>query len=105
MPLTFRAGLGATVWEEDVHTINAEGDFLTYSDAEPAGSFGAEYVYDDLLSARAGYMLNHAQLGLSWGVGFNYASGNFDAGMDYSMDLTASLGIIHRLNVNVVLDN
>jgi len=105
MPLTFRAGVGAEVWRDDVHALSAEADFITFADTPEQAAFGAEYAYDDLFFLRTGYLLNHDQLGFSWGVGFNYATGNFDAGLDYSMDMTDNLGLIHRLNVDILLDN
>jgi hypothetical protein len=104
MPLTFRAGVGAEVWSEDVHSVSAEADFITYADSPEQGAIGAEYAYDEMFFARAGYLFNHSQLGLSWGVGINYFTGNFTAALDYSMDLTESLGLIHRISVDVVLD-
>lgn len=105
MPLTFRAGLGATVWEQDEHLINAEADFVTNSDAEPMGAIGAEYVYNEIFAFRAGYTINHSQLGLAVGAGLKYNTGDVMGGLDYSMDMTSAFGLIHRLNVNVQLDN
>ncbi|GAB5466607.1 MAG: hypothetical protein Kapaf2KO_20430 [Candidatus Kapaibacteriales bacterium] len=105
MPLTFRAGIGGDIYDQDEHLLRAEFDFITYSDSPEQAAIGAEYVWNDILAARAGYLFNNDQFGLSWGAGFIYKTGDFDGSIDYGMDLTANLGLVHRINLNIQLDD
>jgi hypothetical protein len=50
---------------------------------------------------RAGYRFGHDQFGLAGGLGLRYASGDFDGSIDYSINPSASLGLVNRLSVSM----
>lgn len=111
LPLSFRAGLAWDVVGGDVktgepapeHKLTVASDFETISDTREQYSVGAEYTYDGFISLRSGYRFNHSQLGFAGGIGFNYESSAFNGSVDYSINTTTVLGLIHRIGVNIVI--
>lgn len=99
LPLIFRAGLSKDIIDSEEHFLLASADFVTMSDAPEQFAFGAEYVWNEILSLRGGYYYGNEQLGLSFGAGINYLSGAFDGTLEYSGNPTNNFGFIHRLNL------
>lgn len=101
LPLIFRAGLASEVYKDDMHAVTVAGDFTTYSDVAEQFALGAEYTFKDLISVRGGYTFNHDQFNISGGVGIKYNAGGMEAGVDYSINPTSDLGLVHRLNIRL----
>lgn len=103
IPIAFHAGISADVWQEDVHKVRAAADFTTFSDVPEQFSLGAEYGYNDLLFARAGYKFGKDQFGLSGGIGIKYFTGSFGGKFDYSASNTTDFGVINRISLSLQL--
>ncbi len=104
MPIIFRAGASADVFEKDEHKVIGSFDFLTLSDTPEQFAFGAEYTWNKIFSVRGGYRFGHDQLGVSAGAGINYIGGGFDGKINYSINPTKDLGLLNRIEVSVALD-
>ncbi len=104
MPLSFRAGVAADVFEDDeVNKLVVAADFETLSDAPEQYAIGAEYTWNDFVSVRAGYRIGQEQLGLAGGAGLKYESGGFKGSIDYSINPTTNFGLLNRLSLNINL--
>ena len=103
IPLLFRAGVSADIYKHDVHKLIGAFDFTTCSDTPEQFAVGAEYVWNDLISARLGYRLGHDSFGFAGGIGVKYLTGNFSGRIDYSIQPTKTLGLINRLSVYIDL--
>lgn len=101
LPMIFRAGLSTDVYKDETNTVTLAGDFVSYSDVAEQYALGAEYVFKDLLAVRAGYVFNNDQFNFSGGVGIQYNAGGMKAGVDYSINPTSDLGLVHRINVKL----
>ncbi|MDT3740249.1 MAG: PorV/PorQ family protein [Candidatus Kapabacteria bacterium] len=99
LPITFRAGLAADILEIDEHKLLGSADFITLTDVPEQFCLGAEYVWNDLLAIRGGYIFGQNQLGISGGVGLKYFGGGFGGTIDYSINPTVSLGLVNRLSI------
>lgn len=105
LPLIFRAGLSADLMEEsEDHDLIAATEFSTTSNAPEHFTLGAEYVWKDLLMARAAYQLGSPDaFGLSGGIGLKYESGPFWAVLDYAVRPHATMGIVNTISATVRL--
>ncbi len=104
MPLSFRAGIAADVFEDDeVNKLVVAADFETLSDAPEQYAIGAEYTWNDFVSVRAGYRVGQEQLGVAAGAGLKYESGGFKGSIDYSINPTTDFGLLNRLSLNINL--
>jgi long-subunit fatty acid transport protein len=99
LPIIFRAGISSDVYKDDENTVLAAFDFTTLTDTPEQFALGAEYVWDNLLSLRAGYLIGHDQMGLAGGVGVKYIGGGFGGRFDYSINPTKDLGVVNRLTI------
>ncbi len=111
MPISFRAGVSAdlckgAVWEPEFdaegvqeHSLVTAVDFETFSDVPEQFAAGMEYTWKDLLIVRGGYRFGSDQFGVAGGVGFRYIGSGFDGRIDYSVNPSASLGLINRVSV------
>ncbi len=103
IPLTFRAGISSEFINTDEHVLLGEFDFITTSDVSEQFALGAEYVWNDLLCLRAGYLFGQDQFGFAGGIGLKYISGGFGASIDYAVNPTLNLGLVHRISVDIGL--
>lgn len=101
IPISFRAGIAADVYESPEHLVKAAVDFTTISDAPEMFGLGAEYVWKDFLFIRGGYIIGHDQLGLTGGFGIKYFGGGFGGRINYAINPTETLGLINRLSVSL----
>lgn len=101
LPIVFRAGISSEIINQEEHKLLAAVDFVTLTDVPEQLSIGAEYVWNDFLSFRAGYMFGQSQLGLSGGIGLKYFGGAFGGSVDYSINPTVNLGLVNRLTVSM----
>lgn len=101
IPLSFRIGAATDVFQNTVEDqiLNVAFDFAAHSDGPETFNLGAEYLWNNLLALRAGYAFNQDQLGLGAGVGFRYKSEDFNGNIDYAINTTATLGMIHRISI------
>jgi hypothetical protein len=103
VPLIFRAGISSEILKVDDHKLLAAFDFISTSDIKEQFAIGVEYTMFDILNLRGGYLFGQNQFGLAGGVGLNYISGGLESSIDYSVNPTSDLGLVHRLSVNVGL--
>ncbi len=103
LPLTFRGGISSEVMDgADGNFLMASAEFSTASDRGEYVSLGAEYVWNNLVSARAGYQLGTADaFGLSGGVGLMYQTGSFYGQLDYSVRPHETLGLVNQITASV----
>ncbi|MDX9789585.1 MAG: PorV/PorQ family protein [Candidatus Kapaibacterium sp.] len=99
LPIVFRAGITTDIIEQDEHKLLAAADFVTLTDVAEQFMLGAEYVWNDFLAIRGGYVFGQSQMGLSGGIGLKYFGGAFGGSIDYSINPTTSLGLVNRLSV------
>ena len=73
LPLIFRLGLATDVLQGTVENqkLNMDFDFSTHSDGPEQYNLGAEYVWNDMASLRAGYAFNQDELQPGIGAGFS----------------------------------
>jgi hypothetical protein len=102
IPLIFRLGAATDVFQGNVENqkLNMDFDFSTHSDGPEQYNLGGEYVYNDMAAFRLGYAFNQDQLGLGAGVGYHYKTEDFAGTVDYALNLTKTLGTIHRISIS-----
>lgn len=103
IPLLFRAGASADIYNEGDHKLIGAIDFTTCSDSPEQFALAAEYVWNDLISARAGYRIGHDAFGFAGGIGVKYLTGSLSGKIDYSIQPTKELGLVNRLSVYIDL--
>lgn len=101
LPLIFRAGFSSEIYKDDEHAVLGAFDFTTYSDVPEQFAIGAEYVWNDLVSLRGGYLVGQDQLGLAGGFGIKYDGGVFGGRLDYSINPTKTLGLVNRITIGM----
>jgi hypothetical protein len=108
LPIIFRAGISTEIYKDETNSFLGAYDFTTLSDTPEQFALGAEYVWDNLLSLRAGYQFGHDQFGsanglagIAGGVGIKYIGGGFGGRLDYSINPTKSLGVVNRLTIGL----
>jgi len=117
IPLLFRANVAADVYKSPetvtsslatgdipVHYVVAALDFITTSDSPEQFALGAEYIWNNLLSFRAGYRMGHDIQGFSGGLGFKYFTGSFSGRLDYAISpLMRDMGLVNRISITIDL--
>ena len=102
LPLSFRIGVATDVFQGAMQDqkLNVAFDFAAHSDGPETYNIGGEYVWNDIVALRAGYGFNQDQLGLGLGAGFKYKTEDFLGSIDYGINTTKNLGLIHRISVS-----
>ncbi|MDP4231448.1 MAG: PorV/PorQ family protein [Bacteroidota bacterium] len=102
LPLSFRIGVATDVFQAQMEDqkLNVAFDFAAHSDGPETYNIGGEYVWNDILAIRAGYGFNQDQLGLGLGAGVKYKTEDFLGSIDYGINTTKNLGLIHRISVS-----
>lgn len=103
LPLIFRAGVAADIIKDNAdHALQAGAEFSTTSNAPEHLGVGVEYVWKNLLAARAGYQIGSSDaFGLSGGVGVIYDSGSFFGELDYAVRPHATMGLVNTITASV----
>lgn len=107
LPLTFRAGLSSDALLEgkDDHKLVVASEFSTSSDRSEFLSLGAEYTWNDLISARVGYQFGTQDaFGISGGIGVRYQTGSFLGEIDYAIRPHKTLGLVNAITASVRFD-
>lgn len=99
LPIVFRAGISSEIIDMPEHKLLASADFVTLTDVPEQFMLGAEYVWNDFLAIRGGYVFGQDQLGIAGGVGLKYFGGAFGGSIDYSINPTVNLGLVNRLTI------
>jgi hypothetical protein len=101
LPLSFRMGVGTDVFQGKMENqkLNVAFDFTQNTDGPQRYNFGGEYIYNDIVSLRAGYAFNHDQLGLGVGAGYKFQSDDFIGSIDYAYNSTKDFGAIHTVSI------
>jgi hypothetical protein len=99
IPLSFRAGIASEVIADETNNLLVALDFETFSDTPEQYALGAEYTWNNLLVARAGYRLGHDQFNLGGGLGVMYQGNDLGGTVDYSINPTSELGLVHRISL------
>lgn len=87
LPLTFTVGLAYDAYKDEDWLLTLAGDALIPNNQTTYANFGAEIIWNNLISLRGGYnsVGKEAALeGLTAGVGIQYDFGGFFAKFDYS---------------------
>ncbi len=85
MPLVFNFGFGFEVWENSQHKMTFAALLEHPNDNLERGNLGLEYWWNNMISLRGGYVLNHDTRTLSGGVGFQLATfETFTLKLDYA---------------------
>ncbi len=105
LPMTFRLGLAYTFIENEKMTLHSGLDFVKVNDREEGANFGAEYIWNNMISVRAGYQFNaddDYEYGLAFGGGFAYSIGNVTARIDYAYADMGRLSSINRFTFHLL---
>ena len=87
-PMTFRAGLGYTVFDNPMGRLITTAEMSKILADETIYGVGAEYTYLNLIALRGGYYSDQAGEveGASFGVGVHYKFSNrYKLGFDFAM--------------------
>jgi hypothetical protein len=102
LPVMFRVGLGFPLNINSIHKLFFAVDAFHPSDNNESISFGAEYIFMDILSIRAGYQnlfLKDSEVGLTLGSGLQYELSNYILHFDYSWAKFGRLGNTQRFTL------
>jgi hypothetical protein len=101
LPLNFKIGLATDVFQGEMQDqqLNLAFDFTETTDGPQRYNLGAEYVYNSLVSLRAGYAFNHDQLGLGLGAGYKFKSDDFIGNIDYAYNTSKNFSGIHTVSI------
>ncbi|MBU2493140.1 MAG: PorV/PorQ family protein [Bacteroidetes bacterium] len=101
LPLTYRVGfsvdaLGLANINSDTHKLTIALEGVNPRDYSERVHLGGEYIFDNMLSLRAGYKFNYDVESFSFGAGFKYN----DAQIDYAYsDFGSLLGNVNRVSI------
>lgn len=104
LPITFRVGLGMPVEFGRSNRLLLVVDALQPSDNTQSISFGGEWTFLNLLSARAGYQnmfQQDSETGLTLGAGLQYALGGYGVRFDYAWGDHGRLDSTQRFTLGV----
>jgi hypothetical protein len=101
LPATFRVGPAYRLgWDSPCMDLLMAGDLIyIFEEGEPYASLAAEFTYDRMVAARAGYQFGSEGRGFSAGVGFRY--GLFRLDYAYA-PISSDLGNTHTISVGLV---
>lgn len=102
LPLQFRIGLAAEVWQDGPNALTLELDALHPSDNTEQLNFGAEYRLWNLVALRMGYQglfQEDGEIGLTTGAGINYKLGGLMWHFDYAFADYGRLSNIQMISI------
>lgn len=106
MPFELRAGIAYDFLEkdDDPHLLTFVLDGKVASDSPEKFHVGAEYIYNDLYSLRAGYKINYDEEGLTLGLGFRFLSGRQQYSLNYAYLDFGALTQVHMFSLGWAID-
>jgi len=104
-PTTFLLGLGYDVLRTPEHALTLAGQLTNPNDNAEQFNVGAEYVWNDLLSVRAGYRFGVEEASLpTLGLGIQVPGfGDRSLRVDYGYEEFDRLGATHRIGLSASL--
>ena len=104
-PTTFHLAVMYEMLRADpTNSLRLTGELSNPSDHSENINFGAEYIWNDLLSLRIGYRFGIEEYRLpGMGIGLNVPLGGTQFRFDYGFSELDRLGSIHRFGFNLVL--
>ncbi len=103
-PTSFRLGVAYEFIETEQNRLTSSFQLNHQADAAETYSFGFEYVFRNMLSARTGYILNRGGFGLAFGGGINLTlPGNVKFRFDYSYTIASQLSDPQRFAIGFSL--
>jgi hypothetical protein len=104
-PTVFSIGVSFLPIDKQNHRLLTMAQLNHPNDNAESLRFGAEYVFHDLLFARAGYKLNvdHQPLP-TFGAGFRTTMGRHPIQIDYAVDPHPYMGLVHRVGISLRLN-
>jgi hypothetical protein len=112
-PLTFRLGIAGdligknSLFMEDANNrLGLMFDLFLTNDADQQEHIGIEYEFANMFSVRAGYKVNYATEGLTFGAGVHQSIGSVKFSVDYGFGAMDALisdysGNVHRISLGV----
>jgi len=112
-PLSFRVGIAgdligknSLLVEDGTNRLGLMFDLFLANDADQQEHFGLEYEFANIFAIRAGYKINYATEGLTFGAGIHHSLAGIKLSLDYSygaMDAMISdyVGNVHRISLGV----
>jgi hypothetical protein len=99
IPTALRFGVMVDVYKEAAHSVVSLIQISRVNDAEEQYNLGAEYVFNDMISLRAGYKFAYDQEDFAGGVGFKTSALGFDGNLDYAYNNFKYLPGTHAFSV------
>jgi len=101
LPIVFRVGMSASVYEDAQYTVLTSAEFSHPPDNNERANLGTEVGFRDFLHVRGGFGFGYDAEGLALGVGFKVPTSlNAEATLDYAYSDADYLGAIHRISVD-----
>lgn len=102
-PTMFRIGFALEPYENDEHRITISIQLNHPNDNSENVSLGAEYVWNKMFFARAGYKINVDEQDFTFGAGVNVPVSIANISVDYAFANFARLGSAHRFSITLGL--
>jgi hypothetical protein len=102
-PTMFRIGFALEPYENDEHRITTSIQLNHPNDNSENVSLGAEYVWNKMFFARAGYKINVDEQDFTFGAGVNVPVSIANISVDYAFANFARLGSAHRFSITLGL--
>ena len=102
-PTMFRIGFALEPYENDEHRITTSIQLNHPNDNSENVSLGAEYVWNNMFFARAGYKINVDEQDFTFGAGVNVPVSIANISVDYAFANFARLGSAHRFSITLGL--
>ncbi len=105
MPTNFRIGIAFELIGQRSLFLSSESSTVVMAvdgnhpiDAVERGNFGLEYVWDRLITLRAGYKYRYPEQGWSYGGGVRLDAGGSSINIDYALTQFGVLDNVHRFS-------
>lgn len=102
-PTMFRIGFALEPYEDDENRITTSIQLNHPNDNSENVSLGAEYVWNNMFFARAGYKINVDEQDFTFGAGVNIPISIANISVDYAFANFARLGSAHRFSITLGL--
>jgi long-subunit fatty acid transport protein len=102
-PTMFRIGFALEPYEDDENRVTTSIQLNHPNDNSENVSIGAEYVWNSMFFARAGYKINVDEQDFSFGAGVNIPVSMANISVDYAYANFARLGSAHRFSITLGL--
>lgn len=102
LPILFRVGMGFPITLSPNNQLNLVVDAFQPSDNTNSVSFGAEWTFMNIFSARGGYQhlfMQDSEVGLTLGVGLRYELSGYGFQFDYAWNDYGLLGGTQRFSL------